>query len=269
MLKVVRAIICIAFGILPVLPTSAETLRLRVPDVSTTDYVVDLLTSSLEKHGKSVVFDRVDAEFNMARQMVLFETGEGLDLIWRGESPDLKQKYLEVEVDITDGLKGYRVMLIHPRDRDLYKGVTSLEEFQAVGTVAALGAGWNDVDVWQQNDLKLQEFKGVWNPEIYHLIALGGRGVDYFPRGITEIAGEAALHPNLLIEPHLGLVYANDFRFYVTKENAELHALLTQALKEAEQDGTLLEILKRANPDVYDPDKINIDGRTIIPLSMP
>ncbi len=269
MLKVVRAIICIAFGILTVLPTSAETLRLRVPDVSTTDYVVDLLTSSLEKHGKSVVFDRVDAEFNMARQMVLFETGEGLDLIWRGESPDLKQKYLEVEVDITDGLKGYRVMLIHPRDRDLYKGVTSLEEFQAVGTVAALGAGWNDVDVWQQNDLKLQEFKGVWNPEIYHLIALGGRGVDYFPRGITEIAGEAALHPNLLIEPHLGLVYANDFRFYVTKENAELHALLTQALKEAEQDGTLLEILKRANPDVYDPDKINIDGRTIIPLSMP
>lgn len=250
-------------------PALAETIKLRVPDVSTTDYVVELVTSALEKTGRQVEFERIDADFNMARQMKLFETGDGLDLIWRGESPDLKQEYLEVDVDITDGLKGYRVMLIHPRDRDLYKGVTSLEEFQAIGTVAALGAGWNDVDVWQQNDLKLQEFKGVWNPEIYHLIALGGRGVDYFPRGITEIAGEAALHPDLLIEPHLGLVYANDFRFYVTKENAELHALLSEALKQAEQDGTLLEILKRANPDVYDPDKINIDGRTIIPLSMP
>lgn len=269
MLKVMRTVICIAVSFIAVLPAASETLRLRVPDVSTTDYVVELLTLSLGKLGKSVTFERVDAEFNMARQMVLFETGEGLDLIWRGESTALKRAYLEVDVDITDGLKGYRVMLIHPKDRDLYKDVTSLEEFQALGTVAALGAGWNDVDVWQQNSLQLQEFKGVWNPEIYHLIALGGRGVDYFPRGITEIAGEAALHPDLLIEPHLGLVYSNDFRFYVTRENAELHALLSEALKQAEQDGSLLEILKRANPDVYDPDKIDIDGRKVIRLEMP
>ena len=267
--KVVRMVICVTVSILTVFPVLAEPLRLRVPDVSTTDYVVDLLSESLARLGKNVEFERVDAEFNMARQMVLFETGDGLDLIWRGENPDLKRDFLEVDVDITDGLKGYRVMLIHPKDRDLYKHVNSLEAFQALETVAALGAGWNDVDVWQRNNLKLQEFKGVWNPEIYHLIALGGRGVDYFPRGITEIAGEAALHPDLMIEPHLGLVYANDFRFYVTRDKADLHALLTKALKEAEQDGTLQEILRRANPDVYDPDKINIEGRTVIPLSMP
>jgi len=269
MLRVVFAIICTVALSLWQTPAHSDPIKLRVPDVSTTDYVVDLLTGSLGKIGKEVEFDRVDPNFNMARQMKLFETGQGLDLIWRGENPELKEKYLEVEVDITNGLKGYRVMLIHPKDRDLYREVKTLEEFQALGTVAALGAGWNDVDVWQQNDLQLQEFKGVWNPEIYQLIALGGRGVDYFPRGITEIAGEAALHPDLLIEPHLGLVYANDYRFYVTRENAELHALLSKALIQAEKDGTLLKILKEANPDVYDPDKIDINGRTVIELTMP
>jgi len=30
-----------------------------------------------------------------------------------------------------------------------------------------------------------------------------------------------------------------------------------------------LRILKDANPDVYDPDKIDIGGRTIIELAMP
>lgn len=269
MLRVAFAIICtglVAFG---AFPARAEPIKLRVSDVSTTDYVVDLLTASLAKIGKSIEFVRVDNDFSMARQMQLFETGQGLDLIWRGENPELKEKYLEVDVDLTNGLKGYRVMLIHPDDRDLYKDVKTLADFQKLGKVAALGAGWNDIDVWQHNGLALQEFKGVWDPEIYDLIALGGRGIDYFPRGITEISGEAALHRDLLIEPHIGLVYANDFRFYVTRDNAELHALLTSALKQAEQDGTLLRILKQANPDVYDAGKINIDGRTIIELAMP
>lgn len=269
MLKVAFAITCTVALSLWQFPAKAEPITLRVPDVSTTDYVVDLLTESFKKVGQDVEFVRIDPNFNMARQMKLFETGQGLDLIWRGENPELKEKYLEVDVDITDGLKGYRVMLVHPKDRDLYKDVKTLEDFQALGTVAALGAGWNDIDVWQRNDLKLQEFKGVWNPEIYDLIALGGRGVDYFPRGITEISGEAALHPELLIEPHIGLVYANDFRFYVTKSNAELHKLLSEALDRSVRDGTLLRILKDANPDVYDPGKIDIDGRTIIDLAMP
>ncbi|MHA7772167.1 hypothetical protein [Roseibium sp. M-1] len=244
-------------------------MRLRVPNVSTTDYVVSLLTSALEKVGETVEFDRVEPEFNMARQMVLFETGSGLDLIWRGEDAELKEKYLEVDIDITNGLKGYRVMLVNPKDRDLYANVANLEDFKALGTVAALGAGWNDINVWRRNGLSYQEFTGVWNPEIYQVLALGGRGIDYFPRGITEIAGEAALHPELEIEPHLGLVYANDFRFYVTKANRHLFEVLTKALTLAEQDGTLLKILKEANPDVYDPDKIDIDGRTIIKLEMP
>jgi hypothetical protein len=269
MLKVAFVVICTTAVILCQPIAKAEPIKLRVPDVSTTDYVVDLLTASFEKIGRSAEFVRVDANFNMARQMVLFETGAGLNLIWRGENPELKKKYLEVEIDITNGLKGYRVMLINPNDRELYRDVKSLEEFHALETVAALGAGWNDIDVWRRNGLEVQEFKGVWNPAIYQLLALGDRGIDYFPRGIIEIAGEAALHPNLIIEPHIGLVYANDFRFYVTKDNKELHDVLTRALKITQEDGTLLKILKQANPDVYNPDKINIDGRTIIELEMP
>jgi len=269
MLRVAFAIICTVVIALGSPFAKAEQIRLRVPDVSTTDYVIDLVTTSLKKIGKDIEFVRVDDDFSMARQMQLFETGQGLDLIWRGENPELKQKYLEVEVDITEGLKGYRVMLIHPKDRDLYRNVRSLADLQALGTVAALGAGWNDIDVWQRNDLQLQEFKGVWNPEIYQLIALGERGIDYFPRGITEISSEAALHPDLLIEPHIGLVYTNDFRFYVTRDNAGLHKVLSEALALSAQDGTLLKILKKVNPEVYDPEGININGRTIIKLVMP
>jgi hypothetical protein len=269
MLKVVRAIICVLSFLLFSVPVKAEALRLRVPDVSTTDYVIALLTASLAKIGMTVEFVRVEAEFNMARQMVLFETGSGLDLIWRGEDAELKKKYLEVAIDLTGGLKGYRVMLVNPKHRDLYAGVTSLDDFKALGTVAALGAGWNDIDVWSRNGLSYQEFTGVWNPEIYQVIALGDRGVDYFPRGITEISGEAALHPELVIEPHIGLVYANDFRFYVTKANQGLYDSLNEALTLAEQDGTLLRILKEANPDVFDSAKINIEGRTVLKLEMP
>ncbi|WP_428673273.1 hypothetical protein [Roseibium sp.] len=269
MLRVAGAIVYIAAVLLWLQPLKAEPLKLRVPDVSTTDYMIRLLTESLQKIGETVEFQRIDPDFNMARQMLLFETGDGLDLIWRGEDANLKEAFLEVDVDLTEGLKGYRVVFVNPEDVDLFRNVRTLEEFLALGKVAALGAGWNDVDVWQANGMRYLEFTGTWDPEIYQLLALGGRGIDYFPRGITEITGEAQRHPELAVDPYLGLVYPNDFRFYVTKSNVDLHRKLSKALKLAEQDGTLSRLLRETNPLVFDKSGLNIDGRTVIELAMP
>ena len=267
--KVIRAA-AIAGGVaLAPIGAAADTLSVTIPDNNLTGYVSALLTKALGDAGHDVSVTKASSDLTVPRLMKMLETGEGVDMIWRGEDGALKEQFLEVDVNLTNGLKGYRVLFVRPDDKEAYAGVTTLEDFKGKGTVGGFGKNWNDVKIWAKNDLPTDETDGKWNPAIYKKLAAGGRGVDYFSRGITEIAVEAPQHPELAVEPHLGLVYDNDFRLYVSKSNPDLHKALTDALKAAEANGAMLALLKETYPDVYDAAKLNIDGRTVINLEMP
>jgi len=247
----------------------ADTIEVTIPDNNLTGYVSSLLTKALGDAGHEVKINKADANLTVQRMMKMLEQGQGIDMIWRGEDAALKEQFLEVDVNLTNGLKGYRVLFVRPEDKEAYSEVASLDDFKARGTVGGSGKNWNDVKIWAKNGLPTDETDGKWNPAIYKKLAAGGRGVDYFSRGITEIAVEAPQHPELAVEPHLGLVYDNDFRLYVSKSNADLHKVLNDALTQAQESGAMLALLKETYPAVYDASQLNIDGRKVISLEMP
>ncbi|WP_172972069.1 hypothetical protein [Roseibium aquae] len=250
-------------------PASAEPLELRIPQHSLTHYVQELLQRAFEAAGGKAIVTPANDPLSHGRMMLLVERQEGLDLFWRGEDADLKKRFLEVEFDLTDGLKGVRVLFVRPDDKDLYAHVQSLDEFRALGTIGAMGYDWNDVQIWEVNGLPVDLTREHWNPAIYNKLAAGRPGVDYFSRGIIEMAVEAPQHPELAVEPHLQLVYENDFRLYVSKDRPDLHKLLTDVLKSADAQGILQQTLRDVFPDIFRPDGLNIEGRRIIPLAMP
>ncbi|WP_422376853.1 hypothetical protein [Roseibium sp.] len=247
----------------------ADTVAVTIPDNNLTGYVSALLTKALGDAGHDLQIEKADSDLTVQRMMKMLEDGQGIDLIWRGEDAALKEQFLEVNVNLTNGLKGYRVLFVRPDDKEAYADVANLDDFKAKGTIGGFGKNWNDVRIWAKNGLPTDETDGKWNPTIYKKLAAGGRGVDYFSRGITEIAVEAPQHPELAVEPHLGLVYDNDFRLYVSKTNPDLHKVLTDALTAAKESGAMLALLKETYPAVYDASQLNIDGRKVINLEMP
>ncbi|MTI42635.1 hypothetical protein JM93_00814 [Roseibium hamelinense] len=262
----------VCFLLAAVCSTRAEaddSFSLKIPDNNLTVYVSNLLGTALARTGHTVEIDLLDPSIPMPRQMVMLDLGKDIDLFWRGEDEMLKRRFLEVPVDLTEGLKGVRVLFVRPGDEERYADVGTLDEFRNKKTVGVFGQDWNDIGVWSENGLPYEEWRGRWNPDIFHQLAAGRTGVDYFSRGIMEIAVEAPQFPDLAVERHLALVYENDFRLYVSRNNPELHALLTDALQVVEADGTLSRMLREAFPEVYDEKALNLAGRRIIQLQMP
>jgi len=267
--KVTAALVLAVSLVLPARASTAPPLELRIIEHSLSDYIQTLLERAFEGAGQEVAITRAPATLSHGRMMLMVERQEGLDLFWRGEDAGLKERFLEVEVDLTAGLKGVRVMFVRPDDRELYANVHSLDDFRALGKIGAMGHDWNDVRIWEANGLPVDITREHWNPAIYNKLAAGRPGVDYFSRGIIEMAVEAPLFPDLAVEPHIQLVYRNDFRIYVSKDRPDLHERLTGVLAWAAAEGILEQTVREVFPDIFRPDGLNIEGRRVIPLAMP
>jgi len=266
--KVTAALFLAIYLVLPARAGQAP-LELRIIQHSLSDYVQTLLENAFEAAGQEVSVTRAPDNLSHNRMMLMVERQEGLDLFWRGEDAELKQRFYEVEVDLTNGLKGVRVMFVRPEDKEFYANVRTLEDFRALGKIGAMGHDWNDVRIWEANGLPVELTREHWNPAIYNKLAAGRAGTDYFSRGIIEMAAEAPLFPELAVEPYLQLVYQNDFRIYVSKDRPDLHKQLTDILAWASVEGILEQTLRDVFPDIYRPDGLNIEGRRVIPLAMP
>lgn len=197
-------------------------------------YYHQLLEGALKASGHSVTISSLD-NLPQPRIISYLDTGE-LTLHWMLQTKERDTKYTPIDHKLTQGLIGQRIMLIPKDDEGVYAKVKTLDDFKALGKVAGLGKGWFDVGVWTHNGLKVTEQPGEWRT-LYTMIAEKSRGIDYFPRGATEIVAEAKENPKLAMEPRLVLVYPRDFRLYLSKPNAALKPTIEAALKKAEQSG--------------------------------
>ncbi len=150
----------------------------------------------------------------------------------------------EVPVDLTDGRIGQRVFLVPRSQKSRFAGVRDLDDLRATQAVAALGQDWFDIRIWRANQLPYQVIPGDWH-RIYGMLRVGGRHIDYFPRGINEVLEEARKHPGLVIEPHLLLVYERDFRFYLSPRYAHYEPLIEKALRKARDSGLMARLQRK------------------------
>ncbi len=227
-------------------------------------YYHKLLEESLKAQGHSV---KISVKDNLPQPRIVsyIEHGE-LTLHWFLQTKERDGKFVAVHHKLTQGLIGQRVMLIPKGDEAVYERVKTLDDLKVTGKVAGLGQGWFDADVWKESGLKVMEQAGDWK-QLYPMLASKTRGVDYFPRGATEIVAEAHANPDLAIEPRLLLVYPRDFGFYLSKPHAALKPVIEAALEKAEKSG----LQKKLIAEFFGASiaSLNINKRIVIPLKNP
>lgn len=248
----------------------AGNFELRIPTFGTYAYHHDLIRKSLEAMGHQVTIISLSEDYPQKRLVsMLDDDSMDLTLFWLVQTKERDSNYIPVNVGVTDGLIGQRILFIPKGKQAIYDGVKSLDDFRKLGVVGCFGKDWFDVAIWKANGLKVFEKDARWDPDLYIMLAQGGRDLDYFSRGAHEMIIEGPQHPELDIEKRLVLVYDRDLKYYLTRSNAKLKPVLEEALQKAKQSGLMAKLLRRHFSDVFDKDKINLGGRKVLRLAVP
>lgn len=226
----------------------SDIIKLYIPIVEDSPeqhiFYHDLLKTVAEEAGLKV--ELITKKEPQLRIKDDFDNGD-FSIFWMVESAERNEQYEPIEVGITNGLIGNRILFIKDGDQPLYDKVNTLDDFRNLKLVGGMGEKWFDVNVWKANNLLYQEEPGTWQ-SIFKKIPLG-RDYNYFSRGLNEILVEAEQYPNLAIEKRLVLVYERDFRFYLSKTGphagAKYKEALQNAFEKAEKSGTIERMVRK------------------------
>ena len=223
-------------------PSAAVVLRVPCFSDQRHQFYVQLLQSSLNFVGQTA---QITCVYDVPGRRMWKMLGDGkLDLIWGMQTSDKDKALVPIQVALTDGLVGQRILLIRPADQKVFDRVTSIASLRETKLVAGFGEGWFDARVWKKNGLPVFEFAHPF-PLIYSMVTVGNRGVDYLPRGANEIVTEARQHQRLAIEKHLLFSYDRDMRFYLAPHAARHKTIVESALKAAEASGLKRKLIAR------------------------
>jgi hypothetical protein len=226
----------------PILTAPISAIELRVPCFTDQrhQFYVQLLQSALAAVRQPAQILCVN-DLPGRRMWKMVDDGK-LDLIWGMQTPDKDRHMMPINIDLTDGLAGQRVLLIRPENQKAFDRITSINTLRDSKLIAGFGEGWFDAAVWRTNGLPVYEFDNQFSL-IYPMVASGNRGVDYLPRGANEIVTEAESHKTLSIEKNLLFYYNRDMRFYLSKRSARYKPIIEAALKNAEATGLKRRII--------------------------
>jgi hypothetical protein len=172
---------------------------------------------------------------------------------------------LHVPVPLDRGLLGTRISFVTKSQQAALDKVKTLDDLKhfALGQ----GEGWGDVKILEHNGLKVETA-----PEYASLLDMLEKGrFALFPRGATEVSAEFATyhadHPDLAIERHLVIRYANSQYFYVAKNAPRLAERIEYGLKAMLKDGSFDAIYQKHFAAALA--DLKLDQRTVITLENP
>jgi len=244
----------------------AKQISLTLPSFrdGSHQYYVTLLSEVLKSAGHKPVITLVP---EMPQSRVTHELKRNkISLYWLLKTEKRDQQFSSIDVGLTGGLIGQRILFIPKNRQQQFEGIENLADFRALDKVGGFGSNWYDIDVWQENKLKYQTVSGDWH-KIYKMLQLENRGIDYFSRGAIEILAESKMYPYLQVEKNLLLQYDRDFVFYLSPNYAKYKQIINQAFALAKRSG-LLHILQ-TNHWQNDIVKLNLNNRLVIKLNNP
>jgi len=247
----------------------AEKITLHVPILEDSpkqhEFFYEILSQAFQNsdHNLKLVIKRAP----QARVKRLFEKGD-ISIFWMLESPQRNKKYIPINVNLTKGLIGKRILFIKKGKQHIFDNITKLDDLRKLNLVAGLGQEWLDTQIWEANKLGYKKQPGNWKT-IFNMVLMGR--YDYFPRGINEILTEAKQHPELAIEKKLVFIYNGKYKFYLSTKGkyagVQYNDIINTVLKKAEQDGLIKKTIKKYwsnNLKI-----LNYDKRIKIFLEMP
>ncbi len=185
-----------------------------------------------------------------------------VNVMLTASSPDRSSKLLRVDIPLTRGLLGHRVLVINKGDLPQYRDLSSLADLKKI----KIGTGLN----WPENRiLKDAGFKTVQAK--YHNLwyMLTGKRFHAFHRGIQEFSIELKQRKvlNLTTIPGIILYFPVDYFFFVSKESQRMHDILRQGLENAYKNGAFMQNFK-THPSIRRAfEEGQLEARVIIPVA--
>lgn len=206
------------------------------------DYYTELLQLALSyQSGKDFQLKASGLDLPKQRAFDLMNARGGIDVLFGSVNADRLKRYRGVPFPLLRGYNGWRVALVNRNTPDVLRGIHSKQHLRRL--TAGQFLTWSDTEILRSNDLTVET-----SSDINGLYGMLQRGrIDYFPLSVLEVAEELAKHPDpqLMIDPHLLLIYPTATWFYVAKDNSALAAALLQGLQQAERDGSFDRLFQR------------------------
>ncbi len=188
------------------------------------------------------------------------------DITFRVVTPAIEKSLLVIPIELTRGIQGYRLLLVHRDNLPRFAGVKTLDELRA-NFVAGFGAQWADLSVLQTNSFRVNT--AVESKLLYRM--LEAKRFDFFPRGVNEIWDNIVQHsddaPSMVVEPNLALYYPLVQFFVVAKTDTALAERVRKGLERALADGSMKKLFLSAYKDVLQ--KARVSQRTEFVLTNP
>ena len=228
------------------------------------DYYTELLQLALSyQSGKDYQLKASGLDLPKQRAFDLMNARGGIDVLFGSVNADRLKRYRGVPFPLLRGYNGWRVALVNRNTPDVLRGIHSKQHLRRL--TAGQFLTWSDTEILRSNDLTVET-----SSDINGLYGMLQRGrIDYFPLSVLEVAEELAKHPDpqLMIDPHLLLIYPTATWFYVAKDNSALAAALLQGLQQAERDGSFDRLFQRYFGTALQ--QLKLDSRSKVLLDNP
>jgi ABC-type amino acid transport substrate-binding protein len=213
---------------------SAETLSIVSRGDDNAKYAISMVNLALSKIPNTYNITITEELMTNERMVEEVIAGGKADIMWTGSSKQLEQRLIPIRIPLYKGLLGTRVCLVHRDNIDIFKHVKSISDLRAIRF--GQGRGWIDAKLLEEEGLVV-----ITTPKYEGLFRMldGGR-FDAFPRGAHEPWSEIEKRPelDLVVEPHIKLIYRLPFYIFVTPQKPDLAKALENGLKIAIEDGS-------------------------------
>ena len=234
-----------------------ETLVVRLPGRESADdprlaYFDELLDLALGKTEPSDGPYRIEksrlAMLTHGRGSEFLKRGGRIDVIYTMTSIEREREFLPVRIPLLKGLLGHRIFIIRKQDEARFAAIGKLEELRKFK--AGQGHRWPDVEILEANGIAVEVGRSYGG--LFEMLERGR--FDFFPRGVTEAHGEAALHADqgLVVEQTLMLVYPTAMYFFVNRENTSLAGRIERGLRQALADGSFDRVFDKHNASLLE-----------------
>ncbi|WP_293750721.1 transporter substrate-binding domain-containing protein [uncultured Paraglaciecola sp.] len=174
------------------------------------------------------------------RSMKLIQEGH-YNIHWMSTTANREKLLLPIYIPLDKGLIGWRLMLVHKDNKNIFSQVTSIQDFGKL--TAGLGHHWADTSIFNENELSV--FTATSTQSLKKMLNL--KRIDYFPRSIMEIWQEHSTSdsPLLAIDSHITLTYPAAIYFFVSRDNPALHDRIKVGLELAIADGSFEKLFQQ------------------------
>lgn len=228
-------------------------------------FFLDVLNEALKAADGNHSLRTYEVKYNQARTLLDLEAGQAAyNIYFTGHDKAREESLLQIDIPLTKGLLGTRVLFVHPNSAQKIDRVTSFNELKKFRFIS--GITWPDTEILRHNGLKV-----LTAPKDNQLLMLIRNRVDIYPRGAMEWVKEWKEwkpyfnRKQVRLNTHIVLKYRADLFFYLSKSDIRRAAILRQGLERIMKNGVYermfngsqhmreaLEAIMKHNPLVFE-----------------